>query len=106
MNIYSDKTHCTGEQLTVNSAGKYKCLGGPELTYWVIDKAVTFVINENQSGSIRVWKDFSHTDSMPIFIHILPVFYVEIMNNTSLIINNRIIIIVVINELLDYTFFG
>lgn len=38
-----------------------------------------------------IWEDFSHTDWMPIVIHILPVFNVKILNNTSLVKNKRAI---------------
>ena len=49
------------------------------ITYRVIDKSITLVIDKDESGATVVWEDLSNAHDMTELIHKLPVFHVEII---------------------------
>ncbi len=55
-----------------------------QLTYWIINEAVTLVINEDESGSSRVRIKFPDSNNMTELIHITPVLNEEIVDSTTL----------------------
>ena len=57
------------------------------LTYWIVHKAVTFVVNKDETGATGVGVDFPHSHNMPELVHVLPVLNEEVIDSPILKIN-------------------
>lgn len=53
-------------------------------THWIVDKPITFLIYEDQSGPRRIGEELLNADNMPIFIDKLPVLYEKVVDASNL----------------------
>ena len=53
-------------------------------TYRIVDEAVTFVVNEDESGSGGIRVDFAHTNHMAKLVDEIPILDEEIVNSAAL----------------------
>lgn len=53
-------------------------------THWVQDIAITLIINENEPGSTRIWKNSANANHVAMFCDILPILDEEKVDATML----------------------